>query len=258
MALIKIIRQQKLGSMAVPPDIENNIRQHNCIEQPEYFYSLAEFADVNSYHQRCLNVKANCVAGLGWEVTNLDAKQTIKFLEAPNESEFFSDIAVKLWFDYELYGNMALEVVRIEKEVKAIYHLPFRDLYVQRDRQLYWQILPDWGEQKFAVYGKPIKGLTEVLHYKRYTPKSSFYGLPEYLGALYGIAINKVIANYNLNFFSNSAIPDLILIVEGGEFDEDTEKKVQDYLIDNLQGYENAHKTLYIPTKDPNVKIRIE
>jgi capsid portal protein len=63
---------------------------------------------------------------------------------------------------------------------------------------------------------------------------------------------------YSQKFFITSGVPDLAIIVEGGEFDEETEKKVVEFFQTNLKGVENSHKTLYLPINDQDIKIRFE
>ena len=259
-----IVKEDKLGSKALPADQMNAIEAHGCVAQPQYFYSLAEFPDINSYHQRCLSVKANCVAGLGYRFMGKNSTVTEAFIKKHKTPEqTFTDILTQFWYDYELFGNGSLELARIGTKLARIHHISGRDIYRQRDKKGYWQIMPDGKERQFAAYREEImtksdKRLHEIIQLREYTPVSGYYGLPKYLGSLMGMSINRVIANYNLNFFENSGIPDLAIIIEGGEFDEKTEKEVQEYLQTNIKGVANAHKTLYIPVTNPNVKVRIE
>lgn len=249
-------REAQIDTTSIPSDINNAIERHNCVIQPEYFPSLAEFPDINSYHQRCLTVKANCVAGLGYSFSEKISKELETFIS--NLSIPLDELLVNLWYDYELFGNMYLEIVRLNGKLATFYHLPAQNIYITKDRDAYWQLLPDGKEVEFARYGDKKSDKHEILALQNYTPRSGFYGLPTYLGALGAMATNKVICDYNLNFFSNSATPHLAIIVEGGEFDETTEKEIQDFLQNNIKGVVNAHRTIYIPVSDPNVKVKIE
>lgn len=249
-----IVKNEKTSTAAIPTDIGDAIERHGCVIPPEYFPALAEFPDMNAYHQRCLVAKANCVAGLGYEFTEKVPKELEDFLLENS----FAETIINFWYDYELFGNSYMEIVRLSGRLAALYHLPAKDIYVTKYRDACWQLMPDGKEVRFAVYGEKDNDNHEVLGIKNYTPRSGYYGLPQYLGALPAITINRVIGDYNLNFFSNSAIPDLALIVEGGELDEKSEEEIKTFLSDNIKGIANAHKTLYIPVTDPNVKIRIE
>ncbi len=260
MAEIKVfmVKQEKVESVALPPDILNAVKENNCVQPPEIGAALSAFANQNSYHQRCLTVKANCVAGLGYSFMNVDAAKRIVTL-LDNQTLTFNEILTRFWYDYELFGRAYLEISRIGTDIRAIHHMPARDIYIRKDRQRYWQMLPSLEKQEFAALKAKDRGnLHEIIELIEYTPESGYYGLPKYLGALPAMTINTLISTFNLTFFSNNAMPDLAIIIEGGELDEKAEGEIRTFLTDNIKGVLNSHKTVYIPVSDPNVKVRIE
>lgn len=250
-----IYKQEDVKQAALPADIMSIVKQHNCMETPVYGRALALFAEQSPYHARCIAVKANCVAGLGWTLTG-EAPEVERFIA--NLEEPLENTLKKLWYDFELFGRLGLELVHIGGKLKAMYHMPVQDLYVTADRQMYWQLMPDAKEQGFTAYGYDHKpGVHEIICLNEYTPRSGYYGLPRYMGALQSMAVNYKIGEFNIKFFDQGGMPDLAIIVEGGAFDKETEKEIQEALR-SFKGIDNAHRTLYLPVTQPNVKVRIE
>ena len=110
----------------------------------------------------------------------------------------------------------------------------------------------------FQAYRKGDKESNTLLHFANYTQEDRHYGLPDWRGCIPDIELDYYAALYNQKFFINSGIPDLVIIVEGGQFDEDTEKKVVSFFQANFKGIENAHRTLYLPVNSENIKVRFE
>jgi HK97 family phage portal protein len=98
----------------------------------------------------------------------------------------------------------------------------------------------------------------EVIHLSKYSVKSSYYGLPDWHGAIVSIATHTQIGEFNLRYFANSAMPDLAVIIEGGDMAEEDMEELQRYLAENVKGVVNSHKTLIIPINQRDVKIRLE
>ncbi|HRY83110.1 MAG TPA: phage portal protein, partial [Candidatus Cloacimonadota bacterium] len=59
------------------------------------------------------------------------------------------------------------------------------------------------------------------------------------------------------NFFKNNAIPDFAIITEGGVLSPAVEQNIQRFLRNKFQGWENAHKTLYLPVPE-GMKVKFE
>jgi capsid portal protein len=111
---------------------------------------------------------------------------------------------------------------------------------------------------EFPMYRPGSRDENALVHFCNVTQESRYYGLPDWRGAVPDIELDYYAELYSQKFFINSGVPDLAIIVEGGEFDEETEKKVVEFFQQNLKGIENAHKTLYLPINDQDIKIRFE
>jgi HK97 family phage portal protein len=86
--------------------------------------------------------------------------------------------------------------------------------------------------------------LNEVIHLKNYHPRSSYYGMPDFLPALRALIGNKKTGDFNISFFENNAVPQYAVIVKGGELASGTRKRIEEYFRTHIKG--KAHKTLIL------------
>ncbi len=224
----------------------------------EYYSNLIGW---NSYHARCIRVKADCTVGLGINAINKSPEEARKMFSQVNErGESLMEVIGPLALDLESTGNACLEVVRNRAgKVGELYYCPSA-LITQRRRGAKKPFVYRNGADKveFPAYKMGARDENSLLYFRNATNQTLYYGLPDWRGAVPDIELDYYAALYNKNFFINSGIPDLAIIVEGGEFDEETEKKVVEFFQQNLKGVENAHKTLYLPVNDGEIKVRFE
>lgn len=228
---------------------------------PIDFYELAQYTNRNPYHCSCLQVKANCNLGLGYTVMGLsDAAeaQVEDRLSAVNPSQSLHDVLTKIALDYEIFGNAYLEVVRNKRgEVAELYHLPALLAWIrpQGAGVLYEN---EVNRQEYPHYAVGSQDSHSVLHFANYSPIDRHYGLPDWLGCLPILNLDYYATSYNQKFFSNSAMPDMAVVVEGGALDEAAEEAIVEFFQTNFKGLDNAHRTLFLPVGTPDVKVRFE
>jgi hypothetical protein len=88
--------------------------------------------------------------------------------------------------------------------------------------------------------------------------KNPFFSEPEYISALYSIAENKKIYDYNSVFFDNNARPDFLLVIKGVETIATADKtKIETFIANNFKGRLNAHRTLYLEFDDKDVEVEM-
>ncbi|MFA5628144.1 MAG: phage portal protein [Thiohalomonadaceae bacterium] len=202
----------------------------------QYPFDLAELTNAylsNPYHKQCIDIKTMNILGDGLSDDISDE------LEDCTPADSTVNILIKTIKDLETYGNAFWEIVSLGKTGYQIFHIPAQTMAV--------------SEKGFkqTVNGKVVEFSKEqVFHFKYFSPVSTVYGAPDYLPVLKSIALFEKIIAYNDNFFSNNAIPDMALIVEGGEMTDAARYQVQRFFRDKFSGTENAHKCLYLPVKD--------
>lgn len=226
-----------------------------------YYQNLTDF---NSYHARCLRVKVDCNINLGINV--IDGNENVlDKLSAVNEyGQSFQEVMSRVALDYESGGNGYLELARGQGGmIGEIYHCPSR-YTKRRKRGSEFPFVYDAGQGPvdFHAYRPGEKpGDTkhnELLQISNYTDESRYYGLPDWRGAVPDIEVDYYSVLYNQKFFINSGVPDLAIIVKGGKFDEETEKKVVSFLQTSFKGISNAHRTLYLPIEDQDIEVKFE
>ena len=88
---------------------------------------------------------------------------------------------------------------------------------------------------------------TSLVHFCRYFPWSQFYGIPPIMPAWWALALMTLLAEFNIQFFTNNAIPDYVVILEG-EWGTDVEDKIKEYFRSQIKG--QAHKTMVLNPPD--------
>jgi len=255
-------------------------------EPPYNLDALALFLEINTWHYRCVKAKAITTAGLGFDFVvpegvenpREENKEILKkFFNFPNPEMTWGEILENVLTDFEALGNGYFEIVRNrfgQGPPKEIYHIPAVTMRVRKDKKGFIQ-QRDNKLVYFRNFGsdpkhpdsydprdkdKPPKErrlLNEVIHIKNYHPRSSYYGLPDFLPALRALVGNKKAGDFNINFFDNNAVPQYAIIVKGGELARGTRKRIEEYFRTHIKG--QAHKTLILEVvQEEGEKVDIE
>ena len=220
-----------------------------------------KLTDQNAYHARCLRVKTDCTVNLGINI--LEGNETTlkeRFTNINDYGQSFNEVISRVSLDFETTGNGYLEVVRgIGNRVEELYHCPAQ-LVTLRPRYADSRFYYNNGEDdiKFPLFKKDESDKNSLIHFSNHTQGNRHYGLPDWRGTVNDIELDYYAVKFNQSFFLNSGIPDIAIIVEGGEFSEEVEKEVVDFFSANFKGIENAHRTLYLPINGVDVKVRFE
>jgi len=254
------------------------------VTPPYEMLNLTRLPLVNTFHNKCINVKATDVVGKGYSIKLIEGmaksdkqenmlKEFIK--KAPEPGHTFGQ-TVKNWVvDRLTTGNGGIEIARDVKKVPSLFaHMPFYTLQVHEDCQRWCHLVENeevWFK-RFGVEqdynkkdGEKMSGFNrdesahELLLLQNYTSLSSYYGIPEAISAIGAIMGNKYESDYNLQFFQNNAIPRYVIIVRGARLDSPLKKKIKDYFTREIK--KNAHSTLFmeLPSTDINLpKVEVE
>ena len=227
------------------------------IYPPVSLDSILELTHSNAFHTTCLQIKADMTMGLEYEAP----KQVENFLETISGNIPFLERIQPVVYDWECLGNGFLEISRSRRgqQIGEIGHVHGHTVYVVQDGNRikeYRQETHSIGEQVFSAFGEK-DGRNELFHFRRYTPLSSFYGLPSWIAALEALRLDQQKKIFYSAFFKNFAVPSLAVVLEGAEFDETTEQTIKNGLT-AVKGVENAHRTVLISTPFENSKIRFE
>jgi PBSX family phage portal protein len=179
--------------------------------------------------------------------------QLTDWLEGLNDEDTFTHVLEKVYTDVETVGNGYIEIGRkVNGDIGYIGHIPATTIRVRRMRDGYIQIV----NQKVVYFRnfqetRNINPVTtdsrpnELIHIKKYSPKNSYYGVPDTVASATSMVGNELAAKYNVDYFENKAVPRYIAVVKGAKLSSDAEDKFFRFMQSGLRG--QNHRTLYIP-----------
>lgn len=206
---------------------------------------LVNLNEISYVRNACINAIARNTVGLGYRIKKVDPDSELydtdeisekikKQLEAwaSRDEKTFTELMFAVKYDEETTGNGYIEVSRNRRgEIDGLYHVPAYTMRLRRDRAGYVQ---EKGMNKVAFYrfGDKVKlisdgsikylpdredSINEIIHFKLYSPRDLYYGVPRDTGTYVTIAGDEQARNHNVKFFTHSAVPDLIIAFEVDE-----------------------------------------
>lgn len=197
-------------------------------------------------------------------------------LEEFNEEDTFVEVLTKVWRDYEVTGNGYIEIGR-KKDGKIGYfgHIPAQTLRIRKKRDGFVQ-MSGFEVRFFAHFGagldeegnpqnvnNPVGNdprPNEVIHIKKYSPTSGYYGVPDIVAALRAVAGNKAAEQFNLDYFENKAVPRYAIILKGAKLGSKAERDLLGFFETGLRG--QNHRSIYVPlpgdTAENKVELKLE
>jgi phage portal protein BeeE len=235
-----------------------------CAVRPFDMLTYAFATVVNTYHHRAIRVKVKDIVGRPWMIEGESdgaKKVATDFLNGVFEGRSFGSGLADVWTDYEGLGNGYLEIVPdLVGKPARFTHLPAPEMWIRMDGLGYVQQMN--GEyshfRKFGLapeaFGElktndPLRAekITSVKHFSRYFPISPFYGIPCIMPAWSALSLFTLVAEYNTQFFANSAVPDYAVVLKG-TWGDDAAKVIREKFERHLKG--QHHKTLTLETPE--------
>jgi len=236
-----------LFPVSVLRKVENRVKSKQFKEERKYITDkglvpvpfnvngLLALQENCSYFDSCVKQIAKDVVGQGWSIVEKqqediseaaieEQKKKVKeFLEDPNnEEEAIEDIIERCIIDWCQVRNAQyrwFKRINYEKNINA-----------------------DTGVE---VSGRSENVANEIIYFKNYYTRSSYYGAPNVLGAIGAVRGLIGIRDYNVSFFENYGIPAALVTLEG-DWEEDSAKYINNFLDVQIKGSDNAHKTLVL------------
>jgi len=261
------------------------------IVQPPYnVLYLAQLYDVSPYHHAAVDAKVSNTVGLGYKfqetqkvldkledasednvslerlrrkISRAKVLMTDK-IESLNSDDSFEEIIKKIYKDLEVTGNGYLEIGRTSSgEIGYIGHIPAITMRIRRHRDGFVQVVynrytyfRNFGDKTTQDQIGTDPRPNEVIHFKKYTPTNTYYGVPDILSAKNAVAGDEFASRYNLDYFENKAVPRYIITVKGARLNADAERKLLEFFQIGLKG--KNHRTLYIPLPADGENSRVE
>ena len=274
-------------------DITTAYGLFDVIIPPYNLDELASFYETSFANHAAINAKASNIVGLGYhfELSSMTKErledagsddqlmraynkieraktELTEWLEARNDEDTFSHVLEKMLIDYEATGNGYIEIGRtVTGEIGYIGQIPSTTIRVRRLRDGYVQIVNQqtvfFKNFQDKTQGNPVTAdprPNELIHFKKYTPKNSYYGIPDSLAAANAIVGDSLASRYNIDYFENKAVPRYIVTLKGGKLSNESEDKLFRFLQAGLRG--QNHRTLFLPlpgdSPDNKVEFKME
>jgi len=274
-------------------DITTAYGLFDVIIPPYNLDELASFYETSFANHAAINAKVANTVGLGYhfeisnstkeklEIAESDdalmrayrkverAKYDLEdWLEERNDEDTFTHVLEKAMIDYEATGNGYIEIGRtVTGEIGYIGHIPATTIRVRRLRDGYVQIVNqqtvffrNYQDTKSPNVVTNDPRPNELIHLKKYTPKNSYYGIPDSLSSATAIVGDQLAARYNVDYFEHKAVPRYIVTLKGGKFSNESEEKLFRFLQSGLRG--QNHRTLFLPlppdSPDNKVEFKME
>jgi PBSX family phage portal protein len=254
------------------------------------FANMKQFSLENLYHARCIKQIALDSTSAGWDILTVDAKgQPVKnevkwstkdnrlytFFQDSFGADDFDEGARSCLINFDTFGVNFVELTRRKNGEPAKFKLlPTETCRISRnlndpaipdsDMKYVVQVV-NTHERIFKIFDGDVPNLiephthnpmSEVLIIRNYSVMGGKYGIPDWVPALKSMIGNDKVADYNISFFDNEAVPRFAVIVQGGKLDDETKKDIKSYFKKDLKGVQNAHKTLVLTTpKGTEVKL---
>jgi PBSX family phage portal protein len=283
--------QENTGSKQLIPeqDIVTAYGLYDVIVPQYNLDELARFYESSFANHAAIAAKVANIVGLGYHFENTDATiarledaeseeqlmraqrkiqrlkaQVISWLEDLNDEDTFTHVLEKVYTDVESTGNGYIEIGRkVNGEIGYVGHIPSTTVRVRRMRDGYVQIV-----NQNVVFFRNFQGVddpnpvtndprpNELIHIKKYSPRNSYYGVPDTVSAATSMVGDSLAGRYNVDYFENKAVPRYIVTLKGAKLSTDAEDKLFRFLQSGLRG--QSHRTLYIPLPGDSPDSKVE
>lgn len=248
---------------------------------------LAKLIELNTTHAKCGFSKARNVAGYGLEIVphpevdEPDESQREVAEEfwfgsettwqvGPMESEraTHADVLEMAWADYEFIGWFSIEcLTSMDGTPTGLAYIPAPSIRKRKDAPGFVQLKGGdlryfgafgdrYGDDRTFVdaesgdYGSAVPGevANEIIWKRNHTPFVDHYGTPDVVPAIPNIDGDQKAREFNIEYFENSAVPKLAIIVEGGTLSEDSRKDIRNLFYNKLR--EETHHTAILEVNE--------
>ena len=218
-----------------------------------YYGYLNDLFNGSPTNSAAINGIAQLIAGRGLDATDS--------AENPNgyavmKKLFKEDCLHKVAIDLKLFGQASVQVIYNEEhtQIVQVEHFPIETLRPERcnedgDIEAYYYS-NDWADVKNKDEVKRIPAFSmstadiEILCIKPYKPGFYYFSPPDYQGACQYIEMETEISNFHLNSLLNGMAPSLLMNMNSGIPDEDTQREIEQKIYSKYTGTSNAGRII--------------
>ena len=219
----------------------------------DYYGYLNDLFNGSPTNSAAINGIAQLIAGRGVDATD-SAKNPNGY--AVMKKLFTDDCLHKTAIDLKLFGQASVQVIYNEERTKIVQveHFPIETLRPERcnedgDIEAYYYS-NDWVDVKnkselkripaFGMSTEPI----EIYCIKPYKPAFYYFSPPDYQGGTQYIEMETEISNFHLNSLLNGMSPSLLMNMNSGIPDEDTQREIEQKIYQKYTGTSNSGRII--------------
>ena len=278
----KYVGEDGTGTKYIDPETLDGYTLYDIVNPPYDLDNLSGLFDSSAIHNAAVSARVMNTVGLGFEFQETlkarrkiekstdseeklyrvrkelqDEKERLEELfENLNIEETFIETMIKVWQDVLTIGNGYLEIGRNNSgEIGYIGHIPGTLVRVRRKRDGFVQIarsnkisavfFRNYNDQETPDPINSDPRPNEIIHFKIYSPKNTYYGIPSAVSAAAAIVGDKFAKEYNIDYFENKAIPRYAIVLKGAKLSNKSKQELVNYFRKEVKG--RNHGTLVIP-----------
>lgn len=226
---------------------------------------LIELYQSSSIHHTACNAKIDALTGEGFMAYGDTVINT--------QGDTLNDLLDNIAQDFIIFGSYSLNLIwnRAGDRIAEIYHIPVADIRSgkmnEEDVVETYYYSKNWANtRKYEPKAYPAFSLThnrgdnasQIYYFKPYSPGSDYYALPEYMGSLNYIELEKRIAKLHNANISQGMMPGLFITLTNGQATPSERQEIYRDLERSFSGEENAGKLFLSFVDSPDRKPVIE
>lgn len=233
-----------------------------------------DFKIHNPHHSTCIETKKESCVGLGFQSDKVFEKLD------PYCEISFSDVMGDVAEDFFSTGNGYIEVVRADDgNIRGLFHIRAKNAFVyiedekmNRHYEIIGSSLDGFvGSKHFAAFGdsdrfqtttwkktKAGGSTSEVIHFRKPTSLSRWYGFPDWIAATASIELLQALSQHQFDFFLNRGVPEFILSVTGTKkVSKENWEKIEEAMKAQI-GLGKSHKSIAWNLVGEDMKVQID
>ena len=219
---------------------------------------IIDLYNSSAINHTCISAKVDAIVGKGLYSENPEADARLK---RANRDETWDQVFKKIALDFELFGGFALNVIwnRAGDKIAEVYHMDFSTLRAGKkdedDRINEYWYTPRWDMHNQYSRRKQYKPVaypafnpdettddnaSQVFYYWTYQPSREYYPMPNYVGSLNDIEIDKELSLFHAANLNNGLTPSMFISMRNGIPDKETRDALYREFQESYAGANNA------------------
>ena len=218
-----------------------------------YYSYLNDLFNGSPTNSAAINGIAQLIAGRGVDATD-SSKNPNGY--AVMKKLFTDECLHKIAIDLKLFGQASIQVIYNQErtQVAQVDHFPIETLRAERmnedgEIEAYYYS-SDWADVKnkkelkrIPAFGMSSESI-EIYCIKPYKPGFYYYSPVDYQGATQYIEMECEISNFHLNSLLNGMAPSLLMNMNSGIPDEETQREIEQKIYSKYTGTSNAGRII--------------